>query len=116
MGGRHLVLAGLPEHATAANTRLAGRDGRQLRALLLLQKVHLLVNKALWHRLNGQTAVQLHDLALEILVLQLKELVLTLQVEYNMLLRVDLYNRLVLNVHCACRVIQCRNCLVGVRL
>ena len=78
--------------------------------------MHLLVHKALRHRLDGQAAVQLHDLALEVLILQLQELDLSLQVEDHLLLRVDLDDRLVLDVHRARRIIQCRNGLVRVCL
>ena len=78
--------------------------------------MHLLVDEPLRHRLDRQTTIHLHDLTLEVLVLQLQELNLALQVENNLFFLVHLNYWLVLNVHCACRIIQSRNRLIGVYL
>ena len=76
----------------------------------------MLVDESLRHGLDWQATIQLHDLALEVLILELQQLSLALQIEYHLLLGVHLNNRLVLDVHSARRIVQRRDGLVSVRL
>ena len=102
----HLVLA---RHSGAAARRLptlACGDRRQLGALLLGYQVHLLVDDPLRHRVHRLAAIELHDCALEVLVLHLEQLDLTLQVEDHLLFAVHLDDRLVLDVHGSGRLVQ----------
>lgn len=78
--------------------------------------MHLLVDEALRHWLDGQAAIQLHNLPFEVLVLELQQLDLTLQIEDDLLLGVHLHDGLVLDVHSASGIIQCRYRFIRIRL
>ena len=102
----HLVLARHSWTATRRLSTLARGDRWQLGALLLGYQVHLLVNETLRHRVHRLAAIELHHRALEVLVLHLEQLDFAFQVENNLLLAVDLDDRLVLDVHSSGRVVQ----------
>ena len=78
--------------------------------------MHLLVNESLRHGLNWIAAIQLHDLTLEVLVLEMQQLNFTLQVEDDLLLGVHLNNGLVFDIHGTRRIIQRGDGLVRVHL
>lgn len=77
--------------------------------------MHLLVDESLRHGLDWHATIQLHDLALEVLVFELQQLSLTLQVEDDLLFGVHLNNGLVFDIHSTRCIIQRGDGLVSVR-
>ena len=78
--------------------------------------MHLLVDESLRHGLDWHATIQLHDLALEVLILELQQLSLALQVEDDLLFGVHLNNGLVFNIHSTRRIVQRGDSLVSISL
>lgn len=77
--------------------------------------MHLLIDEALRHRLYWLASVELHYLTFEVLVFHLEKLDLALEVEYYLLLGVNLYDWFVFYIHGSCREVEGRDCLLAVK-